>query len=102
MIPKNGWKHMETAPTDGTVIMARYHPKDVMTGKFDMDVWKVHPVQWLCDENGKNWRWSLTGRMDALAYTDSWMTFEEFQQQQADEIEPTLALTSGQPQEFEL
>lgn len=56
MIPKNGWKDMETAPTDGTVIMARYHPKDVMAGKFDTNTWMVHPVQWLCDERGKNWQ----------------------------------------------
>lgn len=102
MIPKNGWKDMDTAPTDGTVIMARYHPKDVMAGKFDTNTWMVHPVQWLCDGRGKNWQWSLPGRMGAGAYALGWMTFAEFQRAQADEAQPSLALPSGDAQEFDL
>lgn len=85
MIPKNGWKSMDTAPQDGTPIMARYHPKDVIAGKFDTSTFLVHPVQWLCDERGMNWQWSTPYQQGRGAYALGWMTFEQFQAAQADE-----------------
>ena len=84
MIPLNGWKPMEDAPKNGETLMARYHPRDVVEGKF-LDTWLVHAVQWLCDERGKNWQWSLPGRQGATAFALGWMTFAEFQEAQARE-----------------
>lgn len=83
MIPEIGWKDMTTAPTDGTPIMARYHPRDVIRDRFNIEIWSVHPVQWLCDERGKNWQWSSPYRMGSGAYALGWMTFTEFQAAQA-------------------
>jgi hypothetical protein len=85
MIPKNGWKDMGSAPTDGASIMARYHPRDVIRERFDTDTWRVHPVQWLCDEHGRNWQWCAPGRPGAGSFALGWMTFAEFQAAQAAE-----------------
>jgi hypothetical protein len=90
MIPKNGWKDMASAPRNGEVIMARYHPRDVARDRFSTEIWRVHPVQWLCDENGANWQWSAPGRMGAGSFALGWMTLAEFQAAQAaEEFSPT-------------
>lgn len=100
MIPTKGWKPMELAPTDGTPIMARYHSRDVINGKFDKSRYLIHPVQWLCDERGKNWQWSSPYRQGSAAFALEWMTFEEFQSAQADEEQP--AIDFGADQAFDL
>lgn len=100
MIPNKGWKDMETAPRNGEILMARYHPRDVASGRFDTNIFLVHPVQWLCDERGKNWQWCLPGRMGAGAFALGWMTFAEFQAAQLGEREPEMPLT--QEMEFDL
>lgn len=97
MIPKNGWKDMDCAPKDGSVIMVRSREWNNPNAKY-----QVQPAQWLCEMDGKNWRWRLPHRQGTTVWADDWMTFEEFQDAQAIEEQPSLALGAGDTPEFDL
>lgn len=80
MIPPLGWRPMEDAPRDGTVVMVRSREWNNPSAAF-----QVQPGQWLCDMKGEDWRWRLPYRQGTTIYADGWMTFEEFQQAQTEQ-----------------
>ena len=80
MIPKNGWKDMDSAPQDGTILIARY----IAWNKYGQPD-QIHAVQWLCDDKGQNWTWRHPWTPGRTAYAHSWMTYEEFKAAQIEE-----------------
>lgn len=70
--PKEAWKSMLDAPRDGTIIMARFKEYNAKEGAE-----RVHPVQYLCDEKGGDWRWRWPWRVGTTAFADGWMTLAE-------------------------
>lgn len=73
MIPKTGWRDMESAPTDGTIIFVVSH----LYNKKD-NPRQVQSAQWLCEPDGKNWTWRRPWSAGWKVYADGWMTVEEF------------------------
>jgi hypothetical protein len=80
MIPKTGWKTMDTAPTEGEIIVVKFREWNKKDGKS-----QVQPAQWLPDSNGANWGWRKPWCFGTTANADEWMTFSEFQAAQAAE-----------------
>lgn len=98
MIPKNGWKDMDCAPKNGSVIIVRSREWNNPNAKL-----QVQPGQWLCAMDGTDWRWRLPDRQGTTIHADAWMTFEEFQEAQAEEEQPSFPLSSDDtPPEFDL
>lgn len=97
MIPKNGWKDLDCAPRDGTAIMVKSREYNHPGADF-----QVNAAQWLCDPKGKDWRWRKPGCMGTIVFADEWMTFEQFQQAQADEEQPSLTFPNADTVEFDL
>lgn len=73
MIPKTGWRDMESAPTDGTIIFLISRQYNSPNGPA-----QVQPGHWLCDGDGKNWGWKRPWAPGWTVYADGWMTVEEF------------------------
>lgn len=80
MIPKTGWRDMESAPRDGTILIAKYRHNNARDGKV-----AIHAVQWLPDESGANWTWRKPWHFGTMHYVDAWMTPEQFMQAQIEE-----------------
>lgn len=78
MIPDKGWKPMEDAPRDGTIILTRSREWNVPSGKL-----QVQAAQYLCNDKGHDWTWRRPGAMGTTVHSDAWMTISEFQAQQA-------------------
>jgi hypothetical protein len=70
--PKEAWRSMSSAPKDGSIFMAYYHEY----GKKDGPV-RVQACQYLCDWNGKDWRWRDPWRTGATTFAEGWLTLEE-------------------------
>ena len=73
MIPKTGWRDMESAPKDGTIIFVVSH----IYNKGE-NPRQVQCAQWLCDADCKNWDWRRPWSSGWKVYADGWMTVEEF------------------------
>jgi len=73
MIPKSGWRSMDEAPKDGTIIVVRYSQYN---GKSGPD--KVQFCHWLCDDNGEKWGWKRPWGTGHMTYADVWMPVTEF------------------------
>ena len=82
MIAMDGWKSMESAPKDGTIIMVRYREFGTRDGKI-----KVQASQWLCDEVGEVWTWRAPWRPGTATHADGWMTYTEFLAAQTNKVE---------------
>lgn len=88
MIPKSGWRPVASAPTDGTIVMARSRQWNNPNAAY-----QVQPAQWLCDPEGKNWTWRKPGAQGTTVYMDDWMSFEDLQKQQDAEMQPKMNLS---------
>lgn len=97
MIPKNGWKPMEDAPKDGTVIMVVHHLYNQCSQPK-----QVQAAHWFCNEKGTDWGWKRPWCSGWVAYADAWMTFEEFKAAQAAEAQPEFRLPDPAVPEFDL
>jgi hypothetical protein len=76
MIPKTGWRDMESAPKDGTIIFVVSH----LYGKTEGPK-QVQSAQWLCDPECKDWQWRRPWSAGFKVYADGWMHVEEFYEQ---------------------
>lgn len=72
MIPQNGWKSMESAPRDGSVFMVKYREYGKKDGPEH-----IQACQYLCDENGGDWRWRKPWHTGTTVHADGWMTVAE-------------------------
>lgn len=73
MIPKTGWRDMESAPKDGTIIFVVSH----LYNK-DGNPRQVQAAQWLCESGGTKWDWRRPWSGGWKVYADGWMHVEEF------------------------
>ena len=73
MLPKTGWRDMESAPKDGTIIFAVSRLYNKANGPQ-----QVQAAQWLCDTTGKQWEWCRPWSNGWKVYVDGWMHVDEF------------------------
>lgn len=77
MIPKDGWRSMESAPRDGQIILVRYQAFDA-TGA----IYRVQTAMWLPDQEGENWGWRAPAPTHWRPKADGWMYITDFSQAQ--------------------
>jgi hypothetical protein len=72
MIPVTGWRDMDSAPQDGTIIIVLHREFNKSQGKP-----RIQPAQWLCDHQGENPTWRMPWKMDAPVFADKWMPVKD-------------------------
>lgn len=72
MIPTKGWKSMDSAPRDGSIIMVKYFAYNSPS-----EALMIAAAQWLPSSKGGAWRWCHPWTPDRVQFADAWMALEE-------------------------
>lgn len=79
------WHKLETAPRDGSPFMVIYREFGRKDGKL-----KVQAAQYLCNEDGAEWRWRNPFHVGQTVYAEGWLRLEEL-----------ITYQDAAPEEFE-